>query len=148
MDWEAVKPVLDATYRLLAEKDPIAGEAVITELGRPANDEETGRTLEALSKADYIKGQFHEETPVPDLIAATEKGLQETSGWPKPGAGGGGQVELLLRLLDERIESPDTPKAEKTRLRKARDSFAAVGHDITVGVLTAFISKQTGATGD
>lgn len=147
MDWEAVKPVLDATYRLLAEEDAIAGDAVITELRRPANDKETGRTLEALSKADYIKGKFIEDTSVPVLIAATEKGLQETSGWPKPGAGSD-LVELLLRLFDEQIESPETTQDEKTRVRKARDSFAAVGRDISVGVLTALISKQTGATGD
>ncbi len=146
MDWATeVRPVLDATYRLLATEEHISGDAVIAELGRPHNDPQTGRALKALVDSGYIEGRFVMQTSVPILISATEKGLQETSGWPKPG-GGGDQLDLLLRLLDERIAATETPPEEKGRLERVRDSLADAGRDVVVGVLSNFIAKQTGAS--
>jgi hypothetical protein len=144
MDWSEVEPVLKATYRLLAERDYISGEDVIAELGRPPGDAATGRALDALSRADYIEGQFIEQSSVPVLITSTEKGLQEASGWPKPGGAGAEQVELLLRLLDERIASAATPEEEKGRLRRARDAVAGVGREVFAEVLAAYVARQTG----
>ncbi|HEV3377524.1 MAG TPA: hypothetical protein VG126_09625 [Thermoleophilaceae bacterium] len=96
MDWSEVEPVLKATYRLLADQDQVSGEAVIAELGRPPGDATTGRALDALAQADYINGKFVWQRNVPVIITPTEKGLQAASSWPKPGAAGAEQVELLL----------------------------------------------------
>lgn len=145
MDWSEVEPVLKATYRLLAEEDHISGDAVIEALGRPPNDEATGRALETLERAGYIKGQFVMQTPVPILIRSTEKGLQHASGWPTQGGGSAAeQVDLLVRLLDERIESDETPEEEKGKLRQIRDGVGSASRDIVVSVLAAYVARMTG----
>jgi hypothetical protein len=146
MDWSEVEPVLNATYDLLDEQESTTPEAVSNALGKPTGDERTIRALAYLYDADFITGQTIEQSAAPVFIQATEKGLQAVRGWP--GGGSDAQlVELLLRVLDERIESDETPEEEKGRLRRARDAFAAVGRDVAVGVLTAYAGQLSGAAG-
>lgn len=147
MEWSKVEPVLKETYALLEDADEVGQDAVCNALGRPRQDTETVRALEQLFKAELIGGFMVDQTPAPVIIRATTKGLQQTSGWPREG-GGSEQVELLLRLLDERIASEDTPEEEKGNLRRVRDAFAALGRDIAVGVLTAYAANASGASGN
>jgi hypothetical protein len=142
MEWNEVKPVLDATYRLLADQDYIPGQAVAQALGRPPDDERIGRILEQLHRAGYIEGQFVMQTSMPVMISPTEKGLQESSGWPAPGASA--QVDLLLQLLDERIADASTPEEEKGRLRRAREAIGGLGREVLAEVLAAYVARVGG----
>jgi hypothetical protein len=144
--WSEVKPVLDATYRLLSEHDEVSPEDVIAEMGEGTDPDHVKRALAQLYRGGRIGGQTIEQVDWPITIEATEKGSQEVAGWPKPGAAGGDQLELLLRLLDDKIAAPETPPEEKTRLQRVRDSLGGAGRDIIVGVLSNFIAKQTGAS--
>jgi hypothetical protein len=144
--WSEVKPVLDATYRLLSEHDEVSPEDVIAEMGEGTDPDHVKRALAQLYREGYIGGQDIQQVDWPISIEATEKGSQEVAGWPKPGAAGGDQLELLLRLLDDKIAAPETPPEEKTRLQRVRDSLGGAGRDIIVGVLSNFIAKQTGAS--
>ena len=147
MNWQEVRPVLDATYRVLEERDGANEDAVNDALGRAHGDIRTERALALLAESGYIGGPSHDMSPVPVLIKATEKGLQEASGWPRDG-GGDEQVALLLKLLDERIEDQRTPEEERGKLRRARDAFAGLSRDIAVGVLTAYTTRATGVSGE
>lgn len=144
MDWSEAAPVIAATYGLLNEDDTTTQEAVIAVLKRPAGDDRTIRALAHLYKFNFINGPTIEERPVPILIEPTEKGLQQTSGWPKPGAAGEEQVAQLLAALDERIESDETPEEEKSNLRRIREGVVGASRDILVGVLTSYASRATG----
>jgi hypothetical protein len=146
MDWSEVEPILQATYRLLNEEESTTPEAVCEALGRLAGDEGTIRALALLYEDGYIGGNTIEQSPAPIFIEATGQGLRQTSGWPREG-GGAELVELLLRLLDERIADDETPEEEKGKLRRARDAFAGLGRDVAVGVLTALVSHTSGASG-
>jgi len=146
MEWSEAKPVLETTYRLLAQSDEVSGQAVNQALGRASDDEAAGRVLEKLHEGGYIKGHFVMQTSLPIMIESTEKGLQETSGWPAPGgAAGAEQVELLLRLLDERIDDETTPEEERGRLRRARTAVGDVGRGVLTEVLAAYIARVSGA---
>lgn len=149
MIWNEAQPVLEATYQLLNEEEAgerLSQDQVCSALGRPAGDEPTIRALALLYNDDYIGGIMVNESPAPVLIAATPKGLRYTSGWPGE-EGGSRQVEMLLQLLDERIESDETPEAEKGRLRQIRNGVGSASRDIMVAVLGAYVSQATGASG-
>jgi hypothetical protein len=141
MDWNEVRPVLAATYRLLDESDSTTAEQIAQDLGRPLDDARLKRALGLLYDAGYIDGPTIDALPYPVHIEFTEKGLRETAGWPKDG-GGGDQIEALIRVLDEYIESDETPEEEKGRLRRAREAFVGVGRDVAVRVLTEYVSRQ------
>jgi hypothetical protein len=144
--WPELQPVLEATCRLLSDHDEVSPEEVIAELGAGTDSNHVKRALAQLYREGYIAGQDIEQVDWPISITATEKGSQEAAGWPKPGAGGGDHLDLLLRLLDEKIGAAETPPEEKTRLQRARDSLADATRDIIVGVLSNFIAKHTGAS--
>jgi len=144
MQWHEVEPVLKVTYELLDGRETVSQEEVCAALDRPAGDERTIKALALLKEDGYIGGIMVMQSPAPDLIHSTPKGLQHTSGWPS-GTGSSNQVDLLLRLLDERISSDETADDEKGKLRRARDAFADVGKDIAVGVLTAYATQAAGA---
>jgi hypothetical protein len=143
MDWNEVRPVLAATYRLLDAAEGTNAGQIAQELDRPPDDERLERALGLLYDAGYIDGPTIDQLPYPVRIQSTEKGLRETSGWPSEG-GGGDQIEALIRVLDEYIESDETPEEEKGRLRRARDAFVGVGRDVAVRVLTEYVSRQAG----
>jgi len=88
MEWSEVEPVLDATYRLLADEEQTTQEAVCEAAGRAPGDERTIRALALLYSDGYIDGITVEESPAPIFISPTAKGLRKTSGWPS-GAGEG-----------------------------------------------------------
>lgn len=120
-------------------------ENVCAALGKPNGDPTTIRALELLNNGGYIGGTTIENSPAPVFIEATPKGLERASGWPAESQDGGEQIELLLRLLDERIDSAETAE-EKSKLRRARDAFAGLGRDIAVGVLAAYVTQASGAS--
>ena len=145
MDWSEVEPVLNATYALLDQGDTTQ-DAVCEALGKPAGDEPTIRALAELYKAGYIEGDAFLQNPASIFLRATEKGLQAVRGWP--GAVSEAQrVESLLRALDERIESDETPEEEKGKLRRARDALAGVSRDVLVSLGSAYLAQVTGASG-
>lgn len=57
------------------------------------------------------------------------------------------RVDLLLRLLDERIASDETPEDEKGRLQRVRDSVSSLGRDLAVKVLGAYLARMTPGDG-
>lgn len=145
--WPELEPVLEATYRLLSEDDAIAPEDVIAEMGEGTDPDHVKRALAQLYRnSKYISGLHVEEVACPYLIRATEEGWQQVGGWPNPGAAGGDQLDVLLRLLDEKIAAPETPPEERTRLQQVRASLVDAGRDIVIGVLSNYIARQTGAS--
>ena len=144
MQWSEVEPVLKATYRLLDDQDVITPEQVARSLDKPPDDEQVMRALAYLYANNYIGGFTANQRAEPVRIQASERGLQEASGWPRPGGAGAEQVELLLRLLDERINDSATPEEERGKLRKMRDAFASLGRDFAVELLSAYAAKVSG----
>lgn len=67
-----------------------------------------------------------------------------THGWPVPGQS---DVDALLRLLDARINAPDTPEEERTRLQSLREAAGDVGQSVLTGLLGAWLSQVTGLGG-
>lgn len=108
MDWEReVAPVLRTVYDLLDDQVypyQLDGRAVASALGREDEDPRLAGVLHQLVQAGYIDATY-EGMLLPIDIDATERGLQATRGWPVPGQG---DVEALLKLLDQRIASPGT----------------------------------------
>ncbi len=139
MNWEEVKPALEETYRLLEDQEQISRDAVCEALGRPASDEHTILALTRLYEGGYIDGITYEESAAPIFISSTEKGLREVSGWP--GDGSERYVELLIQLLDERIEDPETPERERGKLRRIRGAAADAAPDFFGKVLAAYTAK-------
>jgi hypothetical protein len=145
--WDTdVKPVLDVVYRLLEEQGAhlqLEGKDVAHALGRDEDDMDLRRVFEQLDQAGYIKPTWAGVT-LPYMIEPTERGLQHTMGWPVPGQT---DVEALLRMLDQRIEAPDTPDEERTRLRRLRDAAGDVGTSVMSSLLSAWLSQVTGMGG-
>lgn len=143
MQWSDVEPTLMATYKLLDDNEEVGQGEVCAAMGQPPGDPTTIRALELLFKGDYIGGPTIDNTPVPVFIEATPKGLEQASGWP--GEDGSRQIDLLLQLLDKRIELAETPE-EKSKVQQARDAFAGLSKDVAVGVLTAYVAQVSGAS--
>jgi len=80
MDAAEAQPVLEATYRLLADVDHTRQDAVCEALDRPPGDPHTIHALEHLYENGYITGTTIEESLAPIHIQATEKGLRKASG--------------------------------------------------------------------
>jgi hypothetical protein len=146
VEWKEAEPVFKMTYRLLNEEDRVTPDAVCDALGRSAGDERTIRALALLYEHDLIGGLTVDQSPAPIFIQTTPKGLSEAGGWPGEGSSSQ-QVELLLALLDERIESDETSEGEKGKLRQIRDGVSSASRDLMVAVLGAYISQATGASG-
>lgn len=77
---------------------------------------------------------------LPSLIQPTEKGLQLMRAWPRSGT----DADVLLRLLDERIDDATTSEEERTRLRRFRDAAAELGQGALLAVLTAWSTRVAG----
>lgn len=148
LDWQKdVLPVLAATYELIDESEDgyVDGEDVAAKLGRDADDTAFRSVFQQLDQADYVDVQVWAGGMAPPaMIGATEKGLRITHGWPGEG---GESVEILLRLLDERIADPDTPEEERTRLARFREGAAGVSKGVLQSVLSAWLTHVTGAAG-
>jgi hypothetical protein len=88
MDYSEAEPVLRATYGLLKDSDEVSPDAICEALGRPPEDEQTGRALRYLYEHGLIDGflLWGSSDPVPTRIKATTKGLELASGWPRQGS--------------------------------------------------------------
>lgn len=148
VEWSEVEPVLQATYQLLNDREEISQEEACAAVRRPPGDEKTIRALALLYEDGLIGGFTIEQSDAPISITATPKGLRQTSGWPTGDDRGAQQLEALLRVLDERIDSEETSDDDKGRLRRVRESVGDLGRDLAVGVLTAYVARITGAGGD
>lgn len=145
MNWDEARPVLEATYRLMdGDEEGTSAQAVLAALGKPPGDARTERILARLFEAGYIDGLTTDQSHAPIFINPTEKGLQQVAGWPSP-SGGGREVELLLALLDERIEET-SDEDERGRLRRFRDAAAEIGTGLGTSVLAAYLARISGAT--
>jgi DNA-binding PadR family transcriptional regulator len=146
MNWDEVRPVLEAAYRLMDQDDEGSTwpDAVSAELGKP-QDPRIVRILGQLYDAGYITGATIEQSPAPISIEATEKGLQLVAGWPTPDSRGL-EIERLLSVLDERITDESRTPDERGRLRRFRDSVVDIGRDVGSEVLGAYLARMTGAS--
>jgi hypothetical protein len=144
MDWSEAEPVLKATYDLLDDAELIGQEQVFQKLGREPGDEQTIRVLARLYEGGYINGMTVDRNPAPVRIRATLKGLEQVRGWPREGGDTDQLVELLLRLLDERIAAEDTPEQEKGKLKRVRDGIASLGRDFAVDLMAAYVARVSG----
>lgn len=142
--WEDVRPILVAAYDVMDKtyNGLVDGRDVADALGRPHDDLWLGRDLEALAEADYLKCAIG-GTELPIQVEGTEKGRQEVEGWPGARSATG-SVDLLVALLAEREEAPDTPSEERSKLRALREVFAGTGTDIASKALAEVIVRSGG----
>jgi hypothetical protein len=56
-------------------------------------------------------------------------------------------VEALIKLLDERIEDPETPENERTGFKKVKEGITGAGVSVAARVLGTWIERQTGLGG-
>lgn len=112
--WNEVQPVLEATYELIETRgnNPVDGTEVAEKLGLDSGDLRLVGVFRALRDAEYVTAYFSAGPMPPRLIQATEKGLQATRGWPRPGELP--DTKLLLELMDQRIADPDMPEEDRT----------------------------------
>jgi hypothetical protein len=144
LDWQrSVLPVLHATYDLMDEgrTDMLDGDALLASL---VTGDRTKADLydvfQLINRTGYADVQFASAMSIA-FVSPTEKGLQTTRGWPAPGQG---DVETLLRLLDQRIASPETPDEERTRLQRLREAAGNVGESVLTSLLGAWLSHVAG----
>jgi hypothetical protein len=69
--------------------------------------------------------------------AITPEARRLTGVWPTPEIA----ADRLIAAIEAAIERTDDP-AQKSRLRKIRDSFLAAGRDLTVSIAAAVITGQ------
>jgi hypothetical protein len=147
--WQTdVLPLLTVVYELMNESvdGSVDGEEIAARLGVGEDEEVRLRArLRQLADTDYIRvGAWPGGMELPVLISSTEKGLQTTFGWP---GRGGDSVELLLKMLDDRIADPDLPEEERTALQRLRGAAGSVGQGLLQSVLSAWLTHVTGAAG-
>ena len=127
MLWSDVEPVLRTAYRLLADRDFVSSDEVISALDPPPADAlTTGRALRELCDHGYIDGAMYLGHELPENIRATEKGLQVASGWPVPGES---QVfaAKFVKVLTERINDSAATEDERGKFKRLRDVVEDVG---------------------
>ena len=110
-------------------------------MGVPEDDRQTIRAFQLLQTRGYIDSQSAWGEAVPWLIRATEKGLQQTSGWPAPERSS--DVGALISVLDERIQDRHTSDEDRTRLQRWRAAVAELGKGIVSEVLASYAAKMS-----
>jgi hypothetical protein len=140
-----VLPVLRKTYDLMDEHrtDMLDGDELAPLLGPDRTKIDLYNLFRRLHEAEYVKVRFAGGMNIA-FVSPTEKGLQTTRGWPMPGQS---HIEALLGLLDERIESPDTPEDERNGLRRLRDAAGTVSQSVLSSVLSAWLAHVTKLSG-
>jgi len=142
MRWSDVEPVLQTTYRLLADRDFVGSDEVIAALDPPPADAlTTGWALRDLAEHGYIDGAMYLGHEMPENIRATEKGLQVASGWPVPGESQVFAAEFV-KVLTERINDADTPEDERGKLRKLRDATQDAGVRLVAEIVTRMAERK------
>jgi hypothetical protein len=145
-DWERdVLPVLRAAYDLMEERrtDMLDGDELAALVTPERTKGDLYSLFQLIDATGYADVRFGGAMSIA-FVQPAEKGLQLTRGWPVPGQG---DVEALLRLLDLRIASPDTPEEERTRLQRLRDAAGNVGSSVLSSVLSAWLSQVVGVGG-
>ena len=143
LDWQrSVVPVLRATYDLMDEgrTDMLDGDELASLITADRTEAELYNVFQLINRTGYADVQFAGAMTIA-FVAPTEKGLQTTRGWPAPGQG---DVETLLRLLDQRIASPETPDDERTRLQRLREAAGNVSESVLTSLLGAWLSHVAG----
>ena len=145
-DWQRdVLPVLRTTYALMDERgqDVLDWEDLGPQLVGERSENELYNIFQAIKRGGYADVHFAGGMSIA-MIQPTEKGLQVTHGWPVPGQS---DVDALLRLIDARINAPDTPDEERTRLQRLREAAGDVGQSVLTSLLGAWLSQVTGVGG-
>jgi hypothetical protein len=147
LDWERdILPVLRATYDLMDEEQDDAIETEVLNARLVTEERDEGalyRIFTQIGRTGYADVQFAGGMTVA-FVQPTEKGLQVTRGWPVPGQA---DAEALLRLLDQRIASPDTSEEERTGLTQLRDAAGRVSQSALSSLLGAWLSHVAGPGG-
>jgi hypothetical protein len=141
LNWSEAQPLLAVVYRLVEDRstDMLEGAEVAAALGKAKNDQVLYTQLRWLNEAGYLRAHLAGGTTV-GLIQPTHLGLQTEAGWPKPG-----EVNAdVLRLLDERIDDPDTSDDDLSALEKLRDAVGATSQTVISGLLLAWAQQHTG----
>jgi hypothetical protein len=143
--WRDIRPILVTAYDLMEQsaRGDTTVDAIADALGRSADDIQLGRDLRALHDADYMKCYFG-GVELPLMVDGTEKGRQETQGWPGPRTAEA-HVELLIELLKQRAEAPDIPREERTRLRAILDAVGKAGTQALGNVTAELVLRAGGA---
>lgn len=133
-DWNSdIRPILSAVKEAIDKTGfgHVEGSEINAVLGREPNDRATDLALSKLREAGFIEGYRGAEEWSNCTLA--EKGLQAVAGWPaRPGDD---TYELVLAILEQRIESASTDE-EKSRWVKLRDGFADAGRDFAIDLLS------------
>jgi hypothetical protein len=144
LNWREMEPIVLTVYRLLdqAGRRAIDGDDVYAAVGIDPDQDEARLydKLGVLDDNDWMRVRRGGGMTV-SYIEPTEKGLQYALGWPQREQG---HVDALLRLLDDRIASPDTPEEERGRLTRLRDAAAGVTQGVLADVLAAWGRQITG----
>ena len=144
LEWNEIQPVLELVYDLIDQSPDgtTTGAPVAERLGLDSEDLMLRKQLWSLRDAGYIDARFAGGMGPAVMIQPTERGLQATRGWPKPGETP--DVSVLLSVLDERISDPGTPEEERSRLKKLRSTASEVGSSVLGQVLAAYIKHTAG----
>lgn len=141
--WEHVRPILVVAYDLMEQSadGETSGNAIASALD--IEDERLGHVLTALHEARYIDCDGRSVQCLPFIVGGTEKGRQEIQGWPGPRTSTA-NVELLMELLREKADAPDTPSEQRTKLRAIGDAITKGGIDAMSQVIADVILRAGG----
>ncbi len=146
LDWERdVLPVLRWTYDAMDEHGTtmLDGDELAPLITETRTKSELYEVFRLIKHGGYAQVDFAGGMSV-GFVQPTEKGLQTTRGWPVPGEA---QVDLLLRLLDARIASPDTSEGERTALQRLRSAAGDISQSVMTSLLSAWLSQASGIGG-
>lgn len=138
--WEQVDlPLLEQVAELEGDDNSrVENQEVLTDVLGPDWDEaRIAASISRLVQADYLAAIDASTLAGPHWmrIGLTERGRRAVGLWP-----GDDAASALLAVLDERIETADSP-AERERWRKLRDGAATVGKDVLSGVIVEAVKR-------
>jgi hypothetical protein len=133
-------PILEAV-RAHEGEDILDLSTLVEETGLP--DGVVDVELKRLIRADYVSGDYQELMggPLASFLAEpalTERGARCVGLWPSDDP-----YQLLLELLDRRIDEEDDVE-EKTRWQRIRSGFGEVGKGAAAGLIVELVKAGSG----
>ncbi|MGB7158111.1 MAG: hypothetical protein WBD40_08595 [Tepidisphaeraceae bacterium] len=132
--WDDIRPILVKAYELIGESygGSLDGQEFAGACGREQADPRWERDIEALVDAGYLTAYFSPEGP--DSVGGTEKGRQETQGWPGPRTDAGA-AELLVAILDRLADDEEASEYEREKARGVVGALREAGVDFAAKVV-------------
>lgn len=142
--WEEMRPVLVAAYRAMDSSPDggLDGPELAAACGRDNDDPLWYRDMQMLNDADYLNVRFGGGMTV-SSIYGTEKGRQETQGWPGPRTDAGA-AELLVTILDRLADDESAPETEREKARGVVGALREAGVDFAAKVVGELGYRATG----